>query len=81
MGVSGATTPRARRRQRAHDGCRRPPCTRVLAPRERFAAARLARLATVAEDGRPHLVPIVFALEGNTIVHAVERWRGWSAAG
>jgi PPOX class probable F420-dependent enzyme len=30
--------------------------------RARFAAARVARLATVAPDGRPHLVPITFAL-------------------
>ena len=30
--------------------------------RARFAAARVARLATVTPDGRPHLVPIVFAL-------------------
>jgi PPOX class probable F420-dependent enzyme len=29
---------------------------------ERFAAARVARLATVGPDGRPHLVPITFAL-------------------
>jgi PPOX class probable F420-dependent enzyme len=30
--------------------------------RERFASARVARLATVEGDGRPHLVPITFAL-------------------
>ena len=35
--------------------------------RRRFAAARIARLATVREDGRPHLVPIVFAVDGETI--------------
>ena len=32
------------------------------AARERFAAARVARLATLTPGGRPHLVPIVFAL-------------------
>ncbi len=32
--------------------------------RERFAGARVARLATVAEDGSPRLVPITFALVG-----------------
>lgn len=30
--------------------------------RERFAAARVARLATVTAEGAPHLVPIVFAV-------------------
>jgi PPOX class probable F420-dependent enzyme len=37
-----------------------------------FAAARVARLATVDEDGRPHLVPIVFAVDGDTIYSAVD---------
>jgi PPOX class probable F420-dependent enzyme len=40
--------------------------------RERFAAARVARLATSGESGQPHLVPIVFALDGDTIVTAVD---------
>jgi PPOX class probable F420-dependent enzyme len=30
--------------------------------RDRFGSARVARLATAAADGRPHVVPIVFAL-------------------
>ncbi|MUL41663.1 TIGR03668 family PPOX class F420-dependent oxidoreductase [Streptomonospora sp. PA3] len=30
--------------------------------RDRFAAARVARLATADADGRPHLVPVTFAL-------------------
>jgi PPOX class probable F420-dependent enzyme len=30
--------------------------------RRRFTAARVARLATVDEAGRPHLVPVVFAV-------------------
>jgi PPOX class probable F420-dependent enzyme len=37
-----------------------------------FAAARVARLATVGEDGRPHLVPIVFAVDGERVYHAVD---------
>jgi PPOX class probable F420-dependent enzyme len=41
--------------------------------RARFAAARVARLATVTPDGRPHLVPIVFALEGDVLHFAVDR--------
>jgi PPOX class probable F420-dependent enzyme len=39
----------------------------------RVAAARVARLATTDPDGRPHLVPIVFAAEGDTLYSAVDR--------
>jgi PPOX class probable F420-dependent enzyme len=41
--------------------------------REELRAARVARLATTDSDGRPHLVPIVFALDGNTLYSAVDR--------
>lgn len=40
--------------------------------RTRFAAARVARLATITTDGHPHLVPVVFALDGDTIVMAID---------
>jgi PPOX class probable F420-dependent enzyme len=40
--------------------------------RERFAAARVARLATADEHGVPHLVPVTFAVDGDTIVFAVD---------
>lgn len=40
--------------------------------RDRFAAERVARLATVGEAGAPHLVPVVFALDGDTVYHAVD---------
>ncbi len=40
--------------------------------RRRFARARVARLATVGADGRPHLVPMVFAMAGETIYSAVD---------
>jgi PPOX class probable F420-dependent enzyme len=40
--------------------------------RRRFAAAQVARLATVAADGRPHLVPITFAVEGDRIYSVVD---------
>jgi PPOX class probable F420-dependent enzyme len=40
--------------------------------RERFAAARVARLATADAGGRPHLVPIAFALAGETVYSAVD---------
>ncbi len=35
--------------------------------RRRLSAARVARLATIRADGRPHLVPIVFAVDGETV--------------
>jgi PPOX class probable F420-dependent enzyme len=40
--------------------------------RDRFAAARVARLATADARGRPHLVPIVFAVDGERIYSAVD---------
>jgi PPOX class probable F420-dependent enzyme len=36
------------------------------------AAARVARLATVDRDGRPHVVPICFVLDGETLYTAVD---------
>jgi PPOX class probable F420-dependent enzyme len=38
----------------------------------RFAAARVARLATVSRDGVPHLVPVVFAVAGARVLIAVD---------
>lgn len=35
--------------------------------RRRLAAARIGRLATVRADGRPHVVPIVFVVDGDDI--------------
>jgi PPOX class probable F420-dependent enzyme len=40
--------------------------------RQRFAAAPIARLATVTPGGQPHIVPIVFVLEGNRICSIVD---------
>lgn len=40
--------------------------------RRRVADARVARLASVGADGRPHLVPICFALAGDTLYTAVD---------
>jgi PPOX class probable F420-dependent enzyme len=40
--------------------------------RERVRDARVGRLATVGSDGRPHLVPICFALEGDVLYSAVD---------
>jgi PPOX class probable F420-dependent enzyme len=39
----------------------------------KLTTARVARLATTDPDGRPHLVPIVFAIEGNTLYSTVDR--------
>jgi PPOX class probable F420-dependent enzyme len=39
----------------------------------RLTTARVARLATTDPDGRPHLVPIVFAVDGDTVYSAVDR--------
>ena len=41
--------------------------------RERFAAARVARLATADGSGRPHLVPLVFAVAGETVYSVVDQ--------
>ncbi|MEV5716545.1 TIGR03668 family PPOX class F420-dependent oxidoreductase [Amycolatopsis mediterranei] len=40
--------------------------------RDRFAAARVARLATVSAGGVPHLVPVTFAVRGDVVVFAVD---------
>ncbi len=40
--------------------------------RGRVAAARVARLATVEADGRAHMVPICFVLDGDTLYSAVD---------
>jgi PPOX class probable F420-dependent enzyme len=45
----------------------------VTEARSRFAAATHAHLATADAAGRPHLVPIVFALAGDTIYSAVDQ--------
>jgi PPOX class probable F420-dependent enzyme len=38
----------------------------------RVREARVGRLATIDAEGRPHLVPICFALEGETLYSAVD---------
>ncbi|GAA4386279.1 TIGR03668 family PPOX class F420-dependent oxidoreductase [Tsukamurella soli] len=42
------------------------------AARARFVAARVARLATVGADGRPHLVPVTFAVDGDVVAFAID---------
>lgn len=41
--------------------------------RDRLAAARAGHLATAAGSGRPHLVPVCFAVEGDRIYFAIDR--------
>ena len=40
--------------------------------RRRFGQARVVRLATVGSAGSPHLVPIVFAINGDDLITAVD---------
>jgi PPOX class probable F420-dependent enzyme len=40
--------------------------------RQHLAASTVARLATLGEDGKPHIVPMVFALEGDIVYFAVD---------
>jgi len=41
--------------------------------RRRFTTSEVARLATVSDNGRPHLVPVTFALAGpDTIVIGID---------
>jgi len=40
--------------------------------RRRFAAATVARLATVGPGGGPHIVPVTFAVDGDVIYSAVD---------
>ncbi|MCF3103841.1 TIGR03668 family PPOX class F420-dependent oxidoreductase [Streptomyces roseoverticillatus] len=41
--------------------------------RARFTAAPVARLATADQAGVPHLVPVTFAVDGDTVYFAVDR--------
>lgn len=40
--------------------------------RQRAERARVARLATIRPDGRPHVVPITFAIVANTLIWAID---------
>jgi len=40
--------------------------------RRRLAESVVARLATVGRDGKPHVVPICFALDGDQILFAID---------
>jgi len=44
-------------------------------PRDRFAQASVARLATVTPGGMPHVVPVVFALRDDVVYTAVDAKR------
>jgi PPOX class probable F420-dependent enzyme len=40
--------------------------------RRRFAAGRVARLATADAAGRPHIVPVTFTVDGDVVYTAVD---------
>ncbi len=40
--------------------------------RRLVAEARVARLGTIDADGRPHLVPLVFAVEGDVLYSSID---------
>jgi PPOX class probable F420-dependent enzyme len=40
--------------------------------RARFVASRVARLGTADAQGRPHLVPVTFAVDGDSVAFAVD---------
>jgi PPOX class probable F420-dependent enzyme len=40
--------------------------------KRRVASASVARLATVGSDGQPHIVPITFAVDAQTLYFAVD---------
>src|SRR5881628_836694 len=44
----------------------------ATAMRRRIADAKVARLATVGAGGKPHVAPITFAVDGDTIYFAVD---------
>src|SRR5437879_8624404 len=44
----------------------------ATAMRRRIADAKVARLATVGAGGKAHVVPITFAVDGDTIYFAVD---------
>lgn len=44
----------------------------LLEARRRFTEAPVARLATSRPDGRPHLVPVVFALVGDVVCTVID---------
>ena len=43
-----------------------------VAARERLAAARIGRLATASADGRPHVIPLCFAVVGDAAYSVVD---------
>jgi len=44
----------------------------LLLAKQRVAEARVGRLGTVTVDGKPHLVPVCFALLGDVVYTAVD---------
>lgn len=40
--------------------------------RRLVTGSRVARMATIDPDGRPHIVPLVFALDGDTLYSSID---------
>ena len=40
--------------------------------RRLVAESRVARMATIDPDGRPHLVPLVFAVDGDVLYSSID---------
>ena len=40
--------------------------------RRRFAAAQVARLATITPEGRPHIIPVTFAIQHDSLYIAID---------
>ena len=43
-----------------------------------FAAARVARLATADATGRPHIVPVTFAVDGDVVSSVTDAFERYS---
>lgn len=71
-GTSGSGAPPRSRRADPHATLRGVPALDPAAQRSRFAAAPVARLATLRPDGTPRLVPITFVLLDGLVCSAVD---------
>src|SRR6202035_1751947 len=70
--MSGSTTPGENRCHTSHRSGGGALKLTAGEARRRFGTAAVARLATIGPAGRPHLVPITFALDGDHIYTVVD---------
>ena len=69
---SGSLRPGAARRRSRRRWSSKTPSLREHEIRRRVVSARVAILATIGSDGRPHLVPFTFALDGDVLYSAID---------